>query len=443
MEMEDLPMIAPANKVRDAQKPDQGYRPGRPRFHGFDESDILYIIEQMGDPEFIFWEPPQESNKYKGRYGELIPFPEYDDDDSITFYDLYFDVNPDLVRGFVGGAYNVTVTEFKIDGGVEGTAKYFDDHDINVLYEKENEGDLVRKLAADVPFAVKQDALTDKVTQGEEDVKGKKSVRGIPAVQKTKEHYQERLDKLRAEKNAKIDEIRKEETARRQEAVKKEKAAKWEKVEDTTQVYRERLAKLRKEKNEIIEKIQKLETEKRSEMRKKEKAAKWEKADQIEREYREKIENLRAKQREKIEEIRKEEAALREEVRKQEKAAKWEKVEETKERYRGIIEKQRGKRSDTAVRGKIKALHKELSDILLKPKEGRYVPKELVKTTADMLAAIDTTSGRAVKAKAAMAELKVKYDALAKDPKYALSYDETVSGMIQQIAEELGGDISI
>ena len=138
-----------------------------------------------------------------------------------------------------------------------------------------------------------------------------KSERDLPAVQKTKEHYQERLDKLRAEKNAKIAEIRKEETARRQEAVRKEKAAKWEKVG------------------------------------------------------------------------------------------------ETKEYYRDMMQRQRGKRSDTAVRGKIKALHKELTDMLLNPKEGRYVPKDLVKATAEILGAVDTTSKRAVKAKDALARLRV------------------------------------
>ena len=33
---------------------------------------------------------------------------------------------------------------------------------------KENEGDLVKKLPADVPFAVKQDALANRVTRGNE-----------------------------------------------------------------------------------------------------------------------------------------------------------------------------------------------------------------------------------------------------------------------------------
>ena len=95
------------------------------------------------------------------------------------------------------------------------------------------------------------------------------------------------------------------------------------------------------------------------------------------------------------------------------------------------------KRSDTALRGKIKKLHKELSDMLIRPMEKRYVPRELVKATAEILDAIDTTSGRAVKAKAALAELKVRYESLAKDDHYALVYDETVGGMIQELAENI------
>jgi len=153
---------------------------------------------------------------------------------------------------------------------------------------------------------------------------------------------------------------------------------------------------------------------------------------------RERLDKLRAEKNAKIEQIRKEETARRQAAVKREKAAKWQKVAETKEHYKGVMERQRNRRSDTNVRGKIKALHKELTDMLLKPKEGRYVPKDLVKATAEILGAVDTTSGRAVKAKAALAQLKVQYDALAQDPKYSLTYDETVSGMLQEITRELG-----
>ena len=150
-----------------------------------------------------------------------------------------------------------------------------------------------------------------------------------------------------------------------------------------------------------------------------------------------KLDALREQKNARIEEIKRQAAEKNAQIRMGEKAAKYEAVSKVKQHYQDMISRQRNKRSDTAVRKKIKALHKELSDMLLKPKEGRYVPRELVKATADILGAIDTTSGRAVKAKAALAELKVKYDALAKDPKYALTYDETVSGMLQQIAEDL------
>ena len=151
-----------------------------------------------------------------------------------------------------------------------------------------------------------------------------------------------------------------------------------------------------------------------------------------------KLDALREAKNARIEELKRQASEKNAQIRMAEKASKYEAVSKVKQHYQDMLKRQRNKRSDTAVRAKIKKLHKELTDILLKPKEGRYVPRELVKATAEILGAIDTTSGRAVKAKAAMAELKVKYDALAKDTKYALTYDETVSGMIQELAENIG-----
>ena len=153
---------------------------------------------------------------------------------------------------------------------------------------------------------------------------------------------------------------------------------------------------------------------------------------------RERLETLRAQKNARIEQIRRQAAEKNKQIRIAEKAAKYEATAKVKRYYLDMLQRQRNRRSDTNVRGKIKALHKELTDMLLKPKEGRYVPKDLVKATAEILGAVDTTSGRAVKAKAALAQLKVQYDALAQDQKYALTYDETVSGMLQEITKELG-----
>jgi len=153
---------------------------------------------------------------------------------------------------------------------------------------------------------------------------------------------------------------------------------------------------------------------------------------------RERLETLRAQKNARIEQIRRQAAEKNKQIRLAEKAAKYEATAKVKRYYLDMLQRQRNRRSDTSVRGKIKALHKELTDMLLKPKEGRYVPKDLVKATAEILGAVDTTSGRAVKAKAALAQLKVQYDALAQDQKYALTYDETVSGMLQEITRELG-----
>ena len=150
------------------------------------------------------------------------------------------------------------------------------------------------------------------------------------------------------------------------------------------------------------------------------------------------LDALREQKNARIEEIKREAAEKNMQIRLAEKAMKYEAVDKVKQHYRDMMQRQRGKRSDTALRGKIKKLHKELSDMLIRPMEKRYVPRELVKATAEILDEIDTTSGRAVKAKAALAELKVRYESLAKDDHYALVYDETVGGMIQELAENIG-----
>lgn len=150
------------------------------------------------------------------------------------------------------------------------------------------------------------------------------------------------------------------------------------------------------------------------------------------------LDALREQKNARIEEIKREAAEKVRQVRLSEKAMKYEAVDKVKQHYRDMMQRQRGKRSDTALRGKIKKLHRELSDMLVKPGEKRYVPRKLVKATAEILNSIDTTSGRAVKAKAALAELRVQYEAMAKDDHYALTYDETVSGMLQELAENIG-----
>ncbi|MBQ3328343.1 MAG: hypothetical protein IJG88_00115, partial [Eggerthellaceae bacterium] len=150
------------------------------------------------------------------------------------------------------------------------------------------------------------------------------------------------------------------------------------------------------------------------------------------------LDALREQKNARIEEIKREAAEKVRQVRLSEKAMKYEAVDKVKQHYRDMMQRQRGKRSDTALRGKIKKLHRELSDMLVKPGEKRYVPRELVKATAEILNSIDTTSGRAVKAKAALAELRVQYEALANAEHYALAFDETINGMLQKLAENIG-----
>ena len=153
---------------------------------------------------------------------------------------------------------------------------------------------------------------------------------------------------------------------------------------------------------------------------------------------REKLDALRAQKNARIDQLRREAAAKNQAIRTAEKAAKYEAVSKVKQHYLDMMQRQRARRSDTAVRGKIKKLHKELTDMLLHPTEKRYVPRELVKATAEILSAIDTTTGKSEKASAAFAELKVKYDALKGEKDFAMVYDETVSEMLQKLAAEVG-----
>lgn len=153
---------------------------------------------------------------------------------------------------------------------------------------------------------------------------------------------------------------------------------------------------------------------------------------------REKLDTLRAQKNARIEQIRRQAAEKNKQIRIAEKAAKYEATAKVKQHYLDMLQRQRNRRSDTAVRSKIKKLHKELTDMLLRPKEKRYVPRELVKATAEILGAIDTTTGKSEKASAAFAELKVKYDALRGERDGAMVYDETVSEMLQKLAGEIG-----
>ena len=163
---------------------------------------------------------------------------------------------------------------------------------------------------------------------------------------------------------------------------------------------------------------------------------------------RERLDALREAKNARIEELKRQASEKNAQIRLAEKAAKYEAVSKVKQHYQDMLTRQRNKRGDTKVRAKIKKLHKELSDMLVKPRNGHYVPKELVKATADILGAIDTTTGKSIKASTAFAELKIKYDALKNKPgedesarqasDRVLLYDEGISEMIQKIAENVG-----
>ena len=112
------------------------------------------------------------------------------------------------------------------------------------------------------------------------------------------------------------------------------------------------------------------------------------------------------------------------------------------QKAREALDDYRSRGQNTVVRNKIKKLVDELKSETFNPKVNHYVPADLMKPVNEILSAINLDSGRSQKLSTKLAELKVRYDAMASDPKYASGYDKSVSDMVQTLIGEVG-DVSI
>lgn len=110
--------------------------------------------------------------------------------------------------------------------------------------------------------------------------------------------------------------------------------------------------------------------------------------------------------------------------------------------YKERNNKAKDRRDSTVIRNKIKKLIDQLNSRELNPKVNSYIPEELMKPVNDILSAINVDSGRSEKLSEKLAELKVKYDAIAKDSNYSVVYDSFISDMVQGLIEKVG-DTSI
>lgn len=131
-------------------------------------------------------------------------------------------------------------------------------------------------------------------------------------------------------------------------------------------------------------------------------------------------------------------ARLRKQYRDRETA----KLKKISERYQESRKKTIEGRKKTEMRHKIIALQKDFEQRLIRPHEGKYVPKSLISSTVDLLKAINMDTGRSEKASLRISDLRDKYDKLKNDNENYAVYDEGISEMLLKLTDILG-DTSI
>lgn len=116
-------------------------------------------------------------------------------------------------------------------------------------------------------------------------------------------------------------------------------------------------------------------------------------------------------------------------------------------RYRENLSEQR---KQTEEKNKIRRLHARLRQMLMKPKEGMYVPQNLVRSVIDVCEAVNLGAKEGTKLYASLDAAKKMFDSMKKDKDYnfASEYDEEISNEIEYIKEkfqtaEKTGDKSI
>ena len=127
------------------------------------------------------------------------------------------------------------------------------------------------------------------------------------------------------------------------------------------------------------------------------------------------------------------------EIKANERAKANEKITALKEHYQDMAKRARQGRQNTASRGKIRKLINELNAKLARPSENRYVPRELVQVTVDVLEMIDVDSGRSPRLAEKLADIRTMYEGYKADPKYSVVYDETVADMLDNLAMTIRG----
>ncbi len=143
---------------------------------------------------------------------------------------------------------------------------------------------------------------------------------------------------------------------------------------------------------------------------------------------------VRKLHREHNEKVKKAKAETRRKVQEAEKKKYDKLVEKHKQERKNLTER----RNKTELRGKIRKLTDSFKSRLLHPTQNKYVPRELVSQTIDVLNAINLDSGRSEKLTEKIASLRTVYDAMKNDASYYAAYDDTVSNMMLHLTDILG-----
>ena len=115
-----------------------------------------------------------------------------------------------------------------------------------------------------------------------------------------------------------------------------------------------------------------------------------------------------------------------------------------KDHYQEVKERAQERRENTATRRKIRKLIADLNQRLAHPTEFKHVPKELTQATIDILEMIDDprayrTGQGALDAAARIADIRQVYESYKSNPNFPGVYDETVSEMLDTLAQTVRG----
>lgn len=147
----------------------------------------------------------------------------------------------------------------------------------------------------------------------------------------------------------------------------------------------------------------------------------------------------RAESRQRMEELRRDAAQRRREAVAKEKAEKYKSNQKIQEHYKNLIEHKENRRKTAAQRKKIKDLWNDLSRRVTKPTEGKYIPKELMNATIDLLQSIDTDTGSVSSAEKLNA-LRSAFNEVKAKPEYAnILNDDVHQAMLDSLYETIGG----